>query len=147
MLRIFPLYWLVAAVSLLLYNLDRLHTPWDWIEVALLIHVFDPDPWWPVIQLGPIGLQQMWTLSVDVSFYLLLPFLAAALSRVARAGESGGRPAPTRGRSGCSSPWVCSRSPRSATCSPSTTPSTPCGWSGGCPASSRGSPSAWRSAS
>jgi peptidoglycan/LPS O-acetylase OafA/YrhL len=83
-LRIFPLYWVVAVTSLLVFNLDRLHTFGDWAEVLLLAHVFDPDPWWPAAQLGPIGLQQMWTLSVDVSFYLVLPLLAAALGGLAR---------------------------------------------------------------
>ncbi|WP_285702268.1 acyltransferase [Microtetraspora sp. NBRC 16547] len=85
-LRIFPLYWLVALVALAAFNLDRAKSPWDWIEVLLLLHVYDPTPWWPVIQLAPVGLQQMWTLAIDVSFYLVLPLLAAAIAFVAKAG-------------------------------------------------------------
>ncbi|GAA0965606.1 acyltransferase [Acrocarpospora macrocephala] len=85
-LRIFPLYWVVAITALVAFNLDAAKTVWDWAEVLLLVYVFDPTPWWPVVQLAPIGLQQMWTLSIDVSFYLLLPLLAAALGRAARAG-------------------------------------------------------------
>ncbi|MFI6477062.1 acyltransferase family protein [Nonomuraea sp. NPDC050663] len=86
LLRIFPLYWLVAVTCLVAYNLPRIQDAWDWVNVLLLIHFFDPTPWWPGAQLGPIGLQQMWTLAVDLSFYLLLPLLAWALGRLARRG-------------------------------------------------------------
>src|SRR6266568_365195 len=40
-----------------------------------------PYPWWPGT--GATGLAQMWSLSVEVSFYLALPLIAAALGWLA----------------------------------------------------------------
>ncbi|MFI6811242.1 acyltransferase family protein [Nonomuraea sp. NPDC050328] len=87
LLRIFPLYWLVAVTCLVAYNLPQIRDAWDWVKVLLLVHLFDPSPWWPGAQLGPIGLQQMWTLAVDLSFYLVLPLLAWGLAKLARRGD------------------------------------------------------------
>jgi peptidoglycan/LPS O-acetylase OafA/YrhL len=75
----------VALAALLLYSRDEL-TPRHWVEVLALAFPFDTDPPW--VGTGPYGLGQMWSLSVEVSFYLLLPLLALALALWARRGRA-----------------------------------------------------------
>lgn len=74
-LRIVPLY-LVAAVLALTFisdNADR--TPREWVATLLLLDTFTDSP-------DPAGLTHMWSLAVEVSFYLLLPLLMwAAVGR------------------------------------------------------------------
>ncbi|WP_232306798.1 acyltransferase family protein, partial [Thermobifida cellulosilytica] len=88
--RILPAYWLVAVVALLLWSREHLGSPRAWLEVLTLTFTYDPHPWWTGT--GPRGLGQIWSLCVEVSFYLLLPLLAAALAALARRG-----PAPRAG--------------------------------------------------
>ena len=52
--------------------------PWPWIQYLLLIQNYDSHPWWTGT--GATGLAQAWSLVVEVSFYLVLPLLAAALT-------------------------------------------------------------------
>jgi peptidoglycan/LPS O-acetylase OafA/YrhL len=56
-----------------------------WLRWLTLTQIYDPSPWWELP--GPHGLAHVWSLSTEVAFYLLLPLLAAALSRYARLGE------------------------------------------------------------
>lgn len=80
-----PAYWLVAAVSLLLWGGAHRSDPWTWTQMLTLTHTYNLDPWW--FGLGPRGLGQMWSLAVELSFYLTLPLMAAALRAFAlRAG-------------------------------------------------------------
>lgn len=83
--RILPAYWLVAVVALLLWSREHLGSPRAWLEVLTLTFTYDPHPWWTGT--GPRGLGQIWSLCVEVSFYLLLPLLAAALAALARRGR------------------------------------------------------------
>ncbi|SDH73925.1 acyltransferase family protein [Nonomuraea jiangxiensis] len=82
-LRVMPAYWLVTGLALWAWS------PFDWTGWAkwmlLAQNYFPDDP-------PPDGLYQMWTLPVEMSFYVLLPVLAWALHRWARAGSGGGRP-------------------------------------------------------
>ena len=83
--RVFPAYWVVALTALLIHSRDELGLR-HWLEVLTLTFPFDTDPPW--LGTGPYGLGQMWSLSVEVSFYLLLPLLALALSLWARRGAT-----------------------------------------------------------
>ncbi|WP_285732197.1 acyltransferase [Nocardiopsis sp. ATB16-24] len=82
--RVFPAYWLVAVVALLVYSQEEIGSPRYWWEVLSLTFVFDTDPSW--VGTGPYGLGQMWSLSVEVSFYLLLPLFGLVLALWARRG-------------------------------------------------------------
>lgn len=72
--RILPAYWIVVVLVLwLLPDAGGSATVW-WANLAL-VQVFVP------LTLTE-GLTQMWSLSVEVAFYLLLPLLAWALGRM-----------------------------------------------------------------
>lgn len=88
-LRILPAFWLVTVVALFSFNAGQPKTQWDWSEVFLLLHIYDFHPWWPAEAVGPKGLGQVWSLGVEMSFYVLLPLLAAVLLWWARRGGSG----------------------------------------------------------
>lgn len=90
--RVFPAYWIVALTALLIYSRDQLDSVRYWVEVMTLTFTFNTDPDW--VGTGPYGLGQMWSLSVEVSFYLLLPAFALLLALWARRGRSVG----SRGR-------------------------------------------------
>ncbi|WP_308249682.1 acyltransferase family protein [Sphaerisporangium fuscum] len=85
--RIIPAYWLVVSVALLLWAEGHRGDIWTWAEMLLLIQNYDVGHWW--FGLGPKGLAQMWSLSVEVAFYLTLPIMAAVLRAYAtRAGTT-----------------------------------------------------------
>jgi peptidoglycan/LPS O-acetylase OafA/YrhL len=67
-LRILPAYWITVVITLGLLSRRQPHRS-DWWSYMLLIQTYDGhnvDP----------GLTQMWTLAVEISFYLALPALA-----------------------------------------------------------------------
>ncbi|KAB8197528.1 acyltransferase family protein [Nonomuraea phyllanthi] len=76
-LRVMPAYWLVAGLALWAWS----SLGWlDWVKWMLLLQSYFPgDP-------APDGLYQMWTLPIEMAFYVLLPLLAWALHRWARRG-------------------------------------------------------------
>ncbi|EGD53256.1 acyltransferase family protein [Gordonia neofelifaecis] len=76
--RIWPAYALVVVVVFLLLPQARHASPTVWLANLTLTQVFVP------LTLAP-GLTQMWSLSVEVAFYLLLPVIGFALYRVRRA--------------------------------------------------------------
>ena len=49
-----------------------------WVQYLLLVQNYNLHPWWAGT--GAAGLAQMWSLVVEVSFYLVLPLLAAMLT-------------------------------------------------------------------
>jgi peptidoglycan/LPS O-acetylase OafA/YrhL len=87
-LRIVPAYWavlLVAGVGLGLLtrsfaggqdDVGRITDPFRLVQQATLTHQWHPSAAWT-------GLMPAWTLSVEVVFYLVLPFLALAAARLA----------------------------------------------------------------
>ncbi|MFW5420192.1 acyltransferase [Nocardiopsis sp. CNT-189] len=87
-LRVLPAYWLVAAAAMLIWSDDNPGTLTAWLEVLTLTFTYNTDPWW--VGTGPYGLGQMWSLCVEVSFYLLLPLFAAVLGRYAARGADPG---------------------------------------------------------
>lgn len=80
--RILPAYWLVALVALVWFGRDTLTAPWPALRTFLLLHVYGSDP-------IPAGLPQTWSLATEVSFYAVLPLLAAALHPQLRRGRAG----------------------------------------------------------
>jgi peptidoglycan/LPS O-acetylase OafA/YrhL len=74
-LRIFPAWWLVLAVVAIGFGHLHLDTPWKVAAFASLLHSYDGS----LIFSG--GLHQAWTLTVELTFYLALPLLAALVAR------------------------------------------------------------------
>ena len=85
-MRVFPAYWVVALAALLLYSREHLDAPGYWLKTLTLTFPFNTDPAWTGT--GPYGLGQMWSLSVEVGFYLLLPVFSLLLSLWARRGRT-----------------------------------------------------------
>ncbi|MEV0382149.1 acyltransferase [Nonomuraea sp. NPDC050643] len=77
-LRVMPVYWLVTGLALWAW------TSFDWTGwlkwMLLLQNFFQGDP-------VPDGLYQMWTLPIEMSFYVVLPVLAWLLHLFARRGN------------------------------------------------------------
>jgi peptidoglycan/LPS O-acetylase OafA/YrhL len=67
-LRIVPLYVVAAVVALAFISDNGDRSPGQWVTTLLLLDTFDDSP-------DPAGLTHMWSLAVEVSFYLVLPLL------------------------------------------------------------------------
>jgi len=74
-LRVLPLYFVTVAVLLWLAPLGAHRS--DWWRFALLLENFSPRT---AERLDSV----MWSLVVEMQFYLVLPFLAAAIMRIGR---------------------------------------------------------------
>ncbi|KAB2351866.1 acyltransferase [Actinomadura rudentiformis] len=89
-LRLLPAYWALVVVTMVMYAEDHLTDIWTWLSLATLTYSYDPHPWWNNY-LGPNGMGQIWSLTVEAAFYVALPFLAFLLRLWAkRAGEDVG---------------------------------------------------------
>ena len=84
-LRIFPAYWVAVTVAILLFREARIESVKDFFTVYLLLQSYRRG--WILIGLGV-----EWTLVIEVSFYLLLPFIALGIRALS------GRAADARGR-------------------------------------------------
>jgi peptidoglycan/LPS O-acetylase OafA/YrhL len=84
-MRILPTYWIVVVIALITLNRTHIGSPATWIQYLALVQIYDPHPWWSGT--GAPGLAQMWSLAVEVSFYVLLPLIAAVLAWYARRGD------------------------------------------------------------
>lgn len=82
-LRVMPGYWLVVAYVMVFVLRSHTGDPWTWLKLSTLTFTYDTHPWW-VNPLGPEGMGQMWSLTVEVAWYLLLPPTAFLLGRLAR---------------------------------------------------------------
>lgn len=83
-LRIMPVYVVAVVVALSLIDANAGMGVRDWVVTLLMLNTFvDPGL--------PHGLTHMWSLAVEVTFYLLLPLLMAlAVGRRLRPGRLGG---------------------------------------------------------
>lgn len=88
--RIYPLYYflLLTAIADLAWNPRRTATPpggWDVASHLVMLHGYFGT-------YAPSILPPAWSLTVEESFYLLLPLICLALGRASRAGGGGVRP-------------------------------------------------------
>ena len=72
-LRIAPVYVVTAVLALSFVHANDAASAGDWASTLLLLDVYHGDGF-------PAGLTQMWSLAVEVSFYLVLPLLMAVLA-------------------------------------------------------------------
>ncbi len=75
-LRILPPYWLAVAGALAFLPGNAEAEAGDWIRHLLLEQIYDARP-------DGEGLTHLWSMCTEVAFYLVLPWLAAGLLRVA----------------------------------------------------------------
>lgn len=75
-LRIFPLYWAVLAVAIWWNGSGNLQSLTDWVQAIFLLPV--PDPM--MLVSGPLGIA-MWTLAIELPFYVFVPLFAAGVKR------------------------------------------------------------------
>ena len=68
------------------YGSGHVADVWSWLKLATLTYSYDPHPWWGS-SLGPQGMGQAWSLTIEVAWYLTLPLTAAVLAWYARRGE------------------------------------------------------------
>jgi peptidoglycan/LPS O-acetylase OafA/YrhL len=73
-LRIYPVYLLTAVIAMVLIDDNRGASPARWLSTLLLGDVY-------IRPRLPQGLTQMWSLAVEVSFYLVLPLLMLVATR------------------------------------------------------------------
>jgi peptidoglycan/LPS O-acetylase OafA/YrhL len=88
-LRIYPAYWLVLVVLLIIPGLPSVHYQHVWPAFAIL-HTL-PFYGGPVCsaQVTRCGLAQTWSLVAEVTFYLVLPFYALIVDRFTRGLRAG----------------------------------------------------------
>lgn len=89
-LRILPAYWVMVTYVMFFTLSSHLGDVWTWLKLLTLTYTYDSTPWWGN-SLGPQGLWQIWSLTVEVAWYALLPLTAYVLLRYARLRE---RPMP-----------------------------------------------------
>ncbi len=75
--RIMPAYVLAVAMALLLLAENAGTTVWDWVRHLTLVQIYQPG-WLRE------GLTQTWSLSTEVAFYVLLPFIGGAMMLMTR---------------------------------------------------------------
>ncbi|MDN3355673.1 acyltransferase [Actinomadura sp. DC4] len=86
--RILPAYWLVVAYVMVVILTSHLGDGWTWLKLLTLTYTYEAHPWWGSI-LGPQGLGQIWSLTVEVFWYAVLPLTAALFGGYARFREPG----------------------------------------------------------
>ena len=84
-LRIVPVYWAVVIIAIITLDRGHARSPSTWAQYLLFGQIYNRHPWWAGT--GAPGLAQMWSLSVEVSFYAVLPVLGALLVLIAVRGN------------------------------------------------------------
>jgi peptidoglycan/LPS O-acetylase OafA/YrhL len=85
-LRLYPAYWVVLVILAIVPGLYGVFGP-DWWKFFTLTDFFDlhnAHNACPIDLRFRCGIPQSWTLGVDMSFYLVLPFYAAGAALLAR---------------------------------------------------------------
>ena len=75
-LRVLPVYWVTVVAGFVLIAPNRDLSPDRWVANLLLVDLYRGDAL-------PHGLTQMWSLTTEVAFYLVLPLLMWALVTLA----------------------------------------------------------------
>ncbi|WP_421118965.1 acyltransferase family protein [Aquihabitans daechungensis] len=75
-LRIFPLYWAVLAVAVIWNGSGNLDSFTDWVQAIFLLPFPDPMK----LLTGPLGIA-MWTLAIELPFYVIVPLFAAGVKK------------------------------------------------------------------
>ena len=75
-LRIFPLYWAVLTVAIIWNGSGNLDSLTDWVQAIFLLPFPDPMK----LLAGPLGIA-MWTLAIELPFYVVVPLFAAGLKK------------------------------------------------------------------
>lgn len=78
-LRIFPLYWAVLAVTVAAQGAGGLEGLTDWVQAIFLL----PFPHPTHLLRGPLGIA-MWTLAIELPFYVLVPLYASGVKALRR---------------------------------------------------------------
>ncbi|WP_246249551.1 MULTISPECIES: acyltransferase [Actinomadura] len=86
-LRILPAYWALVIVYMVTAGRGHIGDPVTWGALLTLTQTYLPNHWWNG-DLGPAHLGQVWSLAVEVAWYLLLPPTAALLGWYARRGPA-----------------------------------------------------------
>ncbi|MBW9206178.1 acyltransferase [Mumia sp. zg.B17] len=73
-LRILPTYWIAVIAAMLLLDENDGASFGEWAKALTMTTLYGTQPF-------PYGLAQMWSLAVEVSFYLALPALAWVVAR------------------------------------------------------------------
>ncbi|MCP9950440.1 acyltransferase family protein [Actinomadura madurae] len=82
-LRIMPAYWAVIVVFMATAGRDHIGDWVTWASLLTVSHTYLPEPWWDS-ELGPAHLGQLWSLVIEVAWYVTLPVTAAVLGWYAR---------------------------------------------------------------
>lgn len=78
-LRIFPLYWAVLGITVVVSGPGTLSGPVDWFQAIFLV----PFPSPSTLLKGPLGIA-MWTLAIELPFYVIVPLYAAGVKKLHR---------------------------------------------------------------
>ncbi|WP_243716881.1 acyltransferase family protein [Actinomadura darangshiensis] len=81
--RIMPAYWAVIVVFMVTAGRDHIGDLGTWASLLTVTQTYLPDPWWSS-ELGPAELGQLWSLVIEVAWYVTLPVTAAVLAWYAR---------------------------------------------------------------
>jgi peptidoglycan/LPS O-acetylase OafA/YrhL len=79
-LRVLPVYWVVAVVALVVLQ-ENHRGPLGWLRTLTLTDLYFADRL-------PAALTQMWSITTEVAFYLVLPALLLGWNRITRARRS-----------------------------------------------------------
>lgn len=75
-LRIFPLYWAVLTAAIIWNGAGNLKSTADWVQAIFLLPFPDPMK----LLAGPLGIA-MWTLAIELPFYVVVPIFTAGVKK------------------------------------------------------------------
>jgi peptidoglycan/LPS O-acetylase OafA/YrhL len=90
-LRIFPLYWAVLVAAVIWNGPGNLDSPVDWFQAIFLMPFPNPT----TLLQGPLGIA-MWTLAIELPFYVVVPLFASGVKKLHAATRPGEDPFTTQ---------------------------------------------------